>query len=857
MNTVKERVARDLDALDAAWPLARLVDDIVRDYPDASALANEYAQTLLIKHTGRAMAPRFVWWHQFQGTSVNSAASFTGWQHSGSPQKSMRLAELVIERFDVGFQEAPDELAVYGGFYRQGPHASHFDERNEVRLLPTQVQDDLWAIDFAVVYRARIEHFWSTYGSHFRTLAKVNVLGQAASAARAGRIRGLDRARVRALVVDGLAEDSVPTLAMLQQDSTQGALAIYRYALGQSDHGCLYSLEAQDGRVMLYLPWTNEALKAFDSALAMAGWLREQLQNEATLDAFKVAAHTNAQDPSNAQAVKTHLHSIAGSASAEAALVLLTFIKRPLSGNLFTYLADLATREMRQSAGLMLDNAQLRKWLWSGYLGAFLKVFGGIAPLGWPVSLTVLGASIAKVGLEVDAAVHAPSELARKAALRAAMFDSVLAALNLVDVSFQSSFASLAYEAPAHEAQASLESWQVARYASLPVEGQESNALVAGELVQSGRLRGITVAPDGSCWILLNGLSYRVRYSHDLACWLVVPVENPYAFGPLRPVRLNAAGEWELLIPPQLAGGAPPPIPEVADSSSPFWDIYTSIDGVQSGKTSATAYRRQKALLEAWMIPSIQPGHAPDLDEHGLDCVMTRGTPEYSYRHQREYFNSLIEYYTSDESRVNNVFRHGEYVYGDEDSYIARLADSLERLPKSNAVTLFRGGNAARGTGGSLYRTGQLKVGDVLVNTDLTSFSENPYKAVEFASQVSSPETLQPARLFDDSSVIFELPAGRYEGGTPISAFSLYWQEAETLFLPGHYFRVDRLEQVYGASYRFILVSLSRTARPLSGLAYDLRTGQLFDLQAYRARIRTPSLVQRFFPPQGTSSSSR
>jgi len=102
--------------------------------------------------------------------------------------------------------------------------------------------------------------------------------------------------------------------------------------------------------------------------------------------------------------------------------------------------------------------------------------------------------------------------------------------------------------------------------------------------------------------------------------------------------------------------------------------------------------------------------------------------------------------------------------------------------------------------------------------------------------------------LFDDSSVVFELAAGRYRGATPISAFSIYWKEGESLMLPGHYLRIEGLEQVYGEHYRFIKVTLGQTGKPASGPVYDLRTGLPFDEAAYRAQFRTPTLAQRFFP---------
>ncbi|WP_342456614.1 dermonecrotic toxin domain-containing protein [Pseudomonas sp. PSKL.D1] len=833
--------------LDAGRPLVRLVDEIIHAYPDPSFLAREHALNILRKRTGRAMDPRFVWWHQF-GRANNTRLTFTGWEHAGPPLKSLLFTELITERFDRHFQMVPDEINQWGGFYRQGPNASFYDQHNEVPMLGSQVRLDFWDIDFASEYQAAVEHFWSAYGRHFRVLAKINMLGRGVIARRAGQITEIDYARLRTMASDALVAGVMPTLEQLQHDSAHSPLTAIRYVLDERDRGCFYSLEAADGRVMLYMPWQADAFRGFDSVRAMARWLRGQLQVAETLDAFASAALAGIQSSAGEHTVRRHLKSIADSVSVEAAEQLLVFMAKPVSADFFKYLSNQARDDMRHTTGLMLSNSDLRKAMWKGYLAAFLKVFAGFAPLGWPMTLMLLGASVAKVGLDVDEAVHAHDEQSRKSALREAMLDSLFAALNMADLGFQSSFATLAYEVPAHELSVPLEHWEVVHAPTLSLQSREANEMIAVAPEVQGRLRGIRVGSDGSCWIVINSVAYRVRYSPDMAKWLVVPPENPFAFVPVNPVRLNEAGEWELLARPQLLGGSPPVAVEIPSTTSRFWETYTVADGTKSLTLSARALSRQKKLLVDWGIVPLPSGRAPDLDARGLDCVMVDGTPHYSYRHEREYFNSLIEYYTNDESKINEVFRYGSYRHDDEDVYISELADELERLPTNNQAVLYRGGHRSRGTGGERYRSGQLKAGDILVNIDMTSFSENPYKAATFASAEPTKASGDLVGVFDDSSVVYELPAGEYQHATPISPFSLYWDEAESLFRPGNYFRIDSLQQVYGEGFHFIHVTLKQVPTPAAGPVYDLRTGLPFDLSVYQARFKTPGVAQRFFP---------
>lgn len=849
MNTIEQRKQRELASLDVGWSLMQLVDDFIRDYPDPYVLARKHASAILLKHTGKAIDPRFVWWHQFASSS-SSSRTFNGWQHSGLPVKSMTLTELIVQRFDLRYQNASDELDLYGGFYRQGPRANQFDERNEVPMLAKAVQQDLWALNFAQLYRAEVAQFWATHPSNVRVLAKINLLGESVKAVRAGRISSANATALRLMVADGLESSSqLPTIAQLRQDSTSGTLAVSRYQLGRGESGCIYTLRGQSGPVLLYLPWSGEALRAFDSELDMARWLRDALQSEEGRNEFLVNILTNPSDKSLSDLVRVTLKAIADTASEHAALAILTLNRVAITGDFFTYIASQAKAQMQENAALMLDNAGLREAMWSGYLSAFLTVFGGFAPLGWPVSLVLLGAAVTKLGLEVDIAAHAPDEEARKAALRQALLDTVFAALSLADLGFQSTFSSLAYQAPFHERGVGLDSWSPSPSPEITLAGRESNLLNDGQLVSSGRLRGIRVTHDGACWIQVQGLTYRARYSHEMACWLIVPADNPFAFGPLLPVSLDDSGEWQLLQPPSLLGGAPFDAVGIPSRPSPLWDEYMKTHGLRSRLLSTQARARQKKLLVAWGIPTLGKDVTLGIDHHGLSCVMLNGKPQYSFCYEGgEFVNFLIEYYTDEASQINQVLREGVYSHADAASYISDLADTLESLPRNNAVNLYRGGHGGRSTSGAHFRSGQLKVGDVLINTDLTSFTENPYQVRQFASSVTQGEATGLQGAFDDSSVVFELPAGRYQSGTPISAFSLYWEEAETLFLPGNYFRIDQLEQVYGEGYRFIHVSLSQIGKPASGPIYDLRTGDVFDRAAYGLKLKSQALLDRFFP---------
>lgn len=846
MADLQATLLHNLKVLGTGRALTRLADAFLSRYPDPWQLAQRHAKQILRRHTGKDWDPDQVWWHQFTD-AASSSRSFTGWAHYQRPVKSMRFTQLMIERFAVGFQDATDELDLYGGFYCQGPHAQRFDERNEVPVLARDVQEDFWSLDFAQVVRDEVEAFWRAHADDFKVLAKISLLAQCREAERDRRLTADDARQIRGLVSSTLASaDRTPTLELLRKEAGEGEVdvTVYRPGAGQA---CLYVLRPAGGRVWLYLPYDEQAFRGFASEQAMVHWLRGWAGSAEGMGRLR-AAVSEEHVGAGHEAARDALQQLADSSGDAAALLLLQQSSTLGCGTLFAQLQEDARNDMRRNAKLMVDNSQLRKAMLNGYLAAFIRISALSVPLSPGIGLAILAASVTKVWLDVDAAVHARSRQARQDALRGAIIDSIFAALNMVELGFGSGYAALAYRAPFHETGASLAQWRQVAQPGRSLEGLEANEVLEG-LQQGGQaLRGIRLDANGACWIELQGLPYRVRYSSELNTWLVVPPDNPFAFGPIRPVRLGEAGEWELLGPPRLAGGAPGDA--LAQQSSAFWDEYMLTDEQRSAVMSDAALLRQENVLEQGDILELASDAEPLVDDEGFDYVDDNGVPAYTYKHEGRFKNHLIDVYTMDDS-INDYLRQGlrEFNYADEVSYLDKLADSMERLPADAEVPLYRGGCGERGTSGVHFRSGRFKEGDILVNTDLTSFTENPYIVRKFSADTDqiSPRGLEG--VFDDTSVVFELPAGSYRSGRPIAPFSSHRHEAETLFLPGSYFRIDALSEVSGVDYRFVSVRLRQVNKPQGGPVYDLRSGQLFDRSAYLERLGESQLVDRFFAP--------
>ncbi|PIO93611.1 ADP-ribosylating toxin [Pseudomonas syringae] len=849
--------------------LRERAQQFVLDYPDLYDLAHTAASRIILQHTQRVFAPEQVYWHRFSSAS-SSPRTFTGWQHSGTPVQSMTLIELLMRHFSAHDQEASDELSLYGGFYTDGPDHGVFDERNEVPMLPQDVLKDMWTLDFSALYTRRMERFWSLHSENFCSLAKARYLVAASHCLRKGQLSADDFKHVTCVVIaDPL---QTPTLKALQGPlpATPGITLHTLDIDGIKAHDILRIVTAA-GREIVYWPDAEQPFMAFDSERAVYRWLKARFMGEhadkAITRQFLRGEASRKKDGERFFRALSQL--LAHDWRADVRLVNLA--QAPIAGDPFVYLRDVARQGMTADAReLLTSNADLRKQMWIGYLGAFMQAFGGLAPLGWPIALTLVGASLANTGLNIDQAVNGKTAAQRKAGVLGAIINIIYLLFNLP---LLMSIRAVPQPVPVAATEGLPISSEVLESSSAPahpLDNMEGNLLLDSltPSAAEGRFRGIYTLGNGETWIKLAQLPYRVMFNEQQQCWFIVNPDNPFAFAGSKPVRLSADGEWALLDSPGLQGGAPMDVPVPSSSASAvtgkpyvtihsaFWDRYLQTDLFNEQHYAEVALARQKDVMTIW-----EPGpeeapmsdSSPDGDEvykdpwHGKHRVFKLG--------EDDYYGRNIMLYTQDDAEFNQFLRTGESKRANQVRLIERLADDIQVVGYNNDVELYRGGSGDRGTSGAVFRSGQIKVGDVLVNTDVTSFSENPYVVSAFASsRAGAPaNALIGPVTFDDTSVVFVLPKGRYLRATPIAPFSASPEEAESIFLPGCYFQIDSIEEVSGEFYRIMKIQMQEVDRPAQGRAlYDMRTGEPFSREQYALKLGNDAkpLVDRFFPQE-------
>ena len=841
-------------ALSDGESLKRRAATLMGTYPDLYAMAFQAARAIALKHTGKPLDPSKVYWHRFDQAN-NSGATFTGWEHVGPPSESMTLIELVMHRFSASDNVSSDALNTYSGFYTVGADQRFYNEHNEVPMLPSDVLQDFWTLDFAADCKQKVDAFWRAHKYDFCTLAKINLLSSAGLALSKKQLSMNDfQTALRA--VTGATDPHVTWDRLQENPGFAAGVTMQVFQLAGHEARDILLIKDGHGRQIVFKPDAQPLFQCFAGEQALYQWVQSQL---GVPEAKAALLSHFARGPDQLAFADARLSARAAQPwSAEQTLIGDSPAASPQS--VFERLRDTAQHEMNEDLNAQLtSNASLRKQIWIGYLGAFIRVAGGVAPLAWPVALSVVGAGIASVGLNIDQAIHGRTKTLRKAGVTGAIVNAVYLFLNLP---LLASIGRSAEAASFPERPSGTD--------TEPLAGLEGNEVLDDIPADAGtdKARGVHVLENGDTWITLGDLPYRVRYLNDINTWAIVDPHNPFAFSGARPVRLNALDKWELVQPPKLVGGKPPVetpaesskasgsqvAKPYATTSSPFWDTHMQFNLDEERRLSALGNQRQTSVVNVYELDSDEEVIS---DSEGEDVVIDAWNEKHRVFKNTDnaYFGGAITRYTEDDDAYNVFLRTGEQRGADQIEAIERLVDDVSQVAPNNDVTLYRGGSGERGTSGKVFREGRLKAGDVLVNTDVTSFSENPYIARVFASSQggASSASHESAITFDDTSVVFELPAGEYLDATPISPFSASPEEVESLFLPGRYFQIQRIEEVAGSNYRFMNVQLRQIpVEQVSGPAYDLRTGEVFSRDQYAAKLGedAKALVDVFFPPR-------
>jgi hypothetical protein len=249
-------------------------------------------------------------------------------------------------------------------------------------------------------------------------------------------------------------------------------------------------------------------------------------------------------------------------------------------------------------------------------------------------------------------------------------------------------------------------------------------------------------------------------------------------------------------------------------------------------KASELAVARQRALLDTF-TPSLTASTAVML---------------YTYD-SNEYVNNYLRKGDNERFWSDRIPEGAEIPTKSAAQRARQLTKILgEIFPQNGDVMLYRGGHGGRGTSGKHFREGAIRPGDILVNSDFLSFTENPYTVASFCS--SSNEAT------NRTSVVFEM--SKHFSTKPIAPLSVWGHqfEDESLCPPMCFFKVVGIKTIktYVDNTRFplVIVSIEEIASPENPESnrqtaggrgptrqkfFDFRTGEPFDFAEATRRL--------------------
>lgn len=470
--------------------------------------------------------PDLIWWHRFNW-SATSPLTFTGFRHGGVPVESMTFTQLLLRRFNAHDQDNSDVLNSTSGFYRDGPQAHAYDERNEIRLLPQKVLYALWDVDFAAQYRQQLSAYWQTDQGEMRASIRIIALASAVSACANGQLTPTQLQDV----FDGLGVDQPLALTLAELEGMRPPLRGVRYGAVRVldvDLVNVFCLWLPAGGLILYLAGQERAFEYFADEASLRAWLHGQLADEALR--LRLLGHAGVLAAEESDSLLQRFVEWAARPLAEfTAQVRL----RRMHGDSCAWLTRQVQLQMFEQADLLLhSNAELRQQMWIGYLRVGLRLASPFLPMGWPLAVVAVIAGIAELGLNINQAVNAHSPSERRAYIVNAITGGIALLLNALLL------------IPLVRAPAS-----ALKRVQAPLLAPKQAPLLADA-------RGVLTTDSGQ-FIRMNGGFYAVRYDERLACWLVVDPERPFSFYGNYPVRFNAALEWEQVDSACLRGGGP------------------------------------------------------------------------------------------------------------------------------------------------------------------------------------------------------------------------------------------------------------------------------------------------------------
>ncbi|HFG1892454.1 TPA: DUF6543 domain-containing protein [Vibrio cholerae] len=379
---------------DKAWQLhfAKDYAELIQAMPDPHRVASRELKAALIKHGYRTIDPDKVFYNRFNG-SVSSHRTYNGWSHYEAPVESYTLTQAVLLNVFNQFRGTPSNtINANTGVYTQGATAQEFDERNEVRLLSSELWNiAYYDLDIQKTYSQELKNFWGKYAKHYTQLIRDSY---AFSAHQQYRLGLLDQAQYQ--------------LALsLLKNQRAADIHVYRFDIyGYDSTDILLIEQAGNSAGLLYIPGAPQPFFPYANERQLKKHLFTSLRNSANQAAlakhFSLALR---QDGATYSGVDSAIKGFANGAWDESYMMMK---HRPVYGNVFARITEQVKSRLESDGDTQIkSNSEAQRDYFLSLTYSLLTLFplvDLVAPeVGIPLSI---GFSSTQFGLSLDKAIH-------------------------------------------------------------------------------------------------------------------------------------------------------------------------------------------------------------------------------------------------------------------------------------------------------------------------------------------------------------------------------------------------------------------------------------------------------------------
>ncbi|WP_164521425.1 dermonecrotic toxin domain-containing protein [Iodobacter ciconiae] len=405
---------------DKAWKthFAQEHAQLLQAIPDPHIIAASELKKALEKHGYHDIDPNNTFFNMFAGGN-SSPRSYNGWQHMKQPIRSYTLTQAVMlnvfNEFRGGF---PGDINLYTGIYTEGPGATQYNEKNEVRLLSSKLWDiDYYDLDIQASYTAALKQFWQTNSEKFMHLMRDNF---AFSAYQQYKLGLLNQAQYQlaSAVIKGQRPDDV---------------YVYRFDIYGYYSTDIFVIEQQgrDGG-LLYIPGASQPFIAFNSERQLKKILYRAIQSDTSRQAFaKHFSLYDRQDGVSYSGVDSSLNGLANQSWNESFIMMK---KYPLYGDVFARLAELQKARMASDGDTVIkSNSEAeRDYILSTTYSLFsvLPIMDIILPeVGVPLTMAICSTQL---GLSIDESIEEDTLAGRQQGAKMSAVNSALLAATAI-----------------------------------------------------------------------------------------------------------------------------------------------------------------------------------------------------------------------------------------------------------------------------------------------------------------------------------------------------------------------------------------------------------------------------------------